>query len=93
MVDALDRQFHVLDQGKGLAVLFRHGFPDTSETWRNQMLAADSGYRAVAPDIRGYGQSFAPENPDLYTAGEPEVFQLENVLDTQSGLRQPRSPC
>ena len=69
MVDAIDGRFHVVEQGEGPAVLFCHGFPDTAETWRNQMRAvAEAGYRAVALDMRGYGRSFAPENPDLYTA-------------------------
>ncbi|WP_198476244.1 alpha/beta fold hydrolase [Aquamicrobium zhengzhouense] len=69
MVQAIDGPFHVLEQGEGPAVLFCHGFPDTAETWRSQMQAvAEAGYRAVALDMRGYGRSFAPENPDLYTA-------------------------
>jgi pimeloyl-ACP methyl ester carboxylesterase len=69
MVDTIDGQFHVLEQGEGPAVLFCHGFPDTAETWRSQMQAvAEAGYRAVALDMRGYGRSFAPEAPDLYTA-------------------------
>jgi pimeloyl-ACP methyl ester carboxylesterase len=69
MVDAIDGRFHVLEQGEGPAILFCHGFPDTAETWRSQMQAvAEVGYRAVAVDMRGYGQSFAPEEPGLYTA-------------------------
>lgn len=69
MVDALDGTFHVIEQGEGPAVLFCHGFPDTAETWRSQMQAvAEAGYRAVALDMRGYGRSFAPADPNLYTA-------------------------
>lgn len=69
MVDAIDGKFHVLEQGDGPAVLFCHGFPDTAETWRSQMQAvAEAGYRAVAIDMRGYGRSFAPLPPELYTA-------------------------
>jgi pimeloyl-ACP methyl ester carboxylesterase len=46
---------HVTELGEGPAVLFCHGFPDTSYTWRRQMTAiASSGYRAIAPDMRGY---------------------------------------
>jgi pimeloyl-ACP methyl ester carboxylesterase len=61
--------FHVIEQGQGPAVLFCHGFPDTAETWLNQMQAvSEAGYRAVALDMRGYGRSYAPEDPDLYTA-------------------------
>jgi pimeloyl-ACP methyl ester carboxylesterase len=59
---------HVTEQGEGPAVLFCHGFPDTSHTWRRQMQAiASAGYRAIAPDMRGYGRSSAPADATLYT--------------------------
>ncbi|MGQ7939398.1 alpha/beta hydrolase [Paraburkholderia sp. D1E] len=59
---------HVTEQGEGPAVLFCHGFPDTSYTWRGQMKAiASAGYRAIAPDMRGYGRSSAPADANLYT--------------------------
>ncbi len=59
---------HVLEEGDGPMVLFCHGFPDTSYTWRQQMKAvAAAGYRAVAPDMRGYGRSSAPRDAGLYT--------------------------
>jgi pimeloyl-ACP methyl ester carboxylesterase len=59
---------HVTEQGKGHAVLFCHGFPDTAYTWRRQMKAiASAGYRAIAPDMRGYGRSSAPAHANLYT--------------------------
>ena len=52
---------HVTEQGDGPVVLFCHGFPDTAYTWRQQMQAiAASGYRGIAPDMRGYGRSSAP---------------------------------
>jgi pimeloyl-ACP methyl ester carboxylesterase len=59
---------HVTEQGEGPAVLFCHGFPDTSYTWRRQMKAiASAGYRAIAPDMRGYGRSSAPRDAMSYT--------------------------
>ena len=59
---------HVTEQGEGPTVLFCHGFPDTSYTWRRQMKAiTTAGYRAIAPDMRGYGRSSAPEDASLYT--------------------------
>jgi alpha-beta hydrolase superfamily lysophospholipase len=59
---------HLTEQGEGPAVLFCHGFPDTSYTWRRQMKAiASAGYRAIAPDMRGYGRSSAPADKNLYT--------------------------
>ena len=58
----------VTEKGTGPAVLFCHGFPDTSYTWRGQMKAvASAGYRAIAPDMRGYGRSSAPADANLYT--------------------------
>lgn len=59
---------HVTELGNGPAVLFCHGFPDTAFTWRRQMQAvATAGYRAIAPDMRGYGRSSAPADAALYT--------------------------
>lgn len=61
--------FHVIEQGEGPAVLFCHGFPDTAVTWRSQMRAvADAGYRAIALDMRGFGESYAPDDFQLYTS-------------------------
>jgi pimeloyl-ACP methyl ester carboxylesterase len=63
-----DISLSVTEQGEGPAVLFCHGFPDTSYTWRRQMKAvASAGYRAIAPDMRGYGRSSAPADANLYT--------------------------
>ena len=59
---------HVTEQGEGPAVLFCHGFPDTSYTWRRQMkVMAAAGYRAIAPDMRGYGRNSARADASLYT--------------------------
>ncbi len=59
---------HITERGEGPAVLFCHGYPDTSYTWRRQMNAvASAGYRAIAPDMRGYGRSSAPADASLYT--------------------------
>ncbi|MFA5938933.1 MAG: alpha/beta hydrolase [Sinimarinibacterium sp.] len=40
------------------AVLLLHGFPDSAEMWRSQIEALHGqGFRAIAPDMRGYGES------------------------------------
>src|ERR1700678_1329995 len=80
---------HVTELGEGPAVLFCHGCPDTSYTWRRQMKAvASAGYRAIAPDMRGYGRSSAPEEPNLYTplhtAGD--LIGLLDVLNISSAV-------
>ncbi|KAK3016339.1 hypothetical protein RJ639_005723 [Escallonia herrerae] len=49
---------HVAEKGEGPLILFLHGFPELWYSWRHQILhAAASGYRAVAPDLRGYGDT------------------------------------
>ncbi|KAG8369909.1 hypothetical protein BUALT_Bualt14G0062400 [Buddleja alternifolia] len=49
---------HVAEVGEGPLVLFIHGFPELWYSWRHQMLfMAARGYRAVAPDMRGYGDT------------------------------------
>ena len=45
-----------------------HGFPESWYSWRHQMPAiAAAGYRVVAPDMRGYGQSEVPSEIAAYT--------------------------
>lgn len=49
------------------AVLMIHGFPDSARLWRNQVPAVvDAGYRAIAPDVRGFGRSDKPEDVSAY---------------------------
>jgi len=55
-------------QGHGPLVLLCHGFPEGWVSWRSQLAAlAAAGYRAVAPDMRGYGGTDAPADPARYT--------------------------
>ncbi|GJR45939.1 integrase, catalytic region, zinc finger, CCHC-type containing protein [Tanacetum coccineum] len=59
---------HVAEKGEGPIVLFLHDFPELWYTWRHQILAlADLGYHAVAPDLRGYGDTDAPLSATSYT--------------------------
>jgi pimeloyl-ACP methyl ester carboxylesterase len=62
-----DIELHVAEQGEGRPVLLLHGFPELWYSWRHQMAAlADAGYRAVAPDMRGFGRSSAPDEVEAY---------------------------
>jgi len=47
-------------RGDGPALLFLHGFPFNRTIWKHQ-LSALSGWRRIAPDLRGFGESDAPE--------------------------------
>src|SRR3954447_8822843 len=52
----------------GPLVVLLHGFPECWVTWRNQLPAlAAAGFRAVAPDLRGYGSSDKPRGVSGYT--------------------------
>jgi pimeloyl-ACP methyl ester carboxylesterase len=57
----------VFEQGEGPPVILAHGFPELAYSWRHQLPAlADAGFRAVAPDQRGYGGSTRPEAVEDY---------------------------
>src|ERR1044071_4932624 len=59
---------HYAEAGQGPLVLLCHGWPETSHSWRHQIRAlAEAGYRVVAPDMRGYGATEAPEDVAAYT--------------------------
>ena len=61
-------RMRVAIQGEGPLVIFCHGFPECWVSWRRQLQAVSAaGFRAVAPDMRGYGGSDAPADPDQYT--------------------------
>ena len=58
----------VTEQGRGPLVLLCHGWPETAYSWRHQIPAlAAAGYRVVAPDMRGFGRTTAPEAVAAYT--------------------------
>ena len=65
-------------QGERLA-LFLHGFPEHAFSWRHQLpLLAEMGYRAWAPNLRGYGATTRPQGVAHYA--------MENLLDDVAGL-------
>jgi pimeloyl-ACP methyl ester carboxylesterase len=74
-------RMHIAEQGTGPLVLLCHGFPESWYSWRHQVRAlAEAGYHAVAPDMRGYGQTEAPEAIDQYTLFHL-VGDMVGVLD------------
>jgi pimeloyl-ACP methyl ester carboxylesterase len=63
--DAID--LSVTEAGSGPAVVLCHGFPELAFSWRHQIPAlAQAGYRVIAPDMRGFGDSSAPDEVDAY---------------------------
>jgi pimeloyl-ACP methyl ester carboxylesterase len=62
---------HVVEHGEGPLVLLVHGFPESWYSWRAQLPAlAAAGFRAAAVDVRGYGRSSRPAEPEAYRMTE-----------------------
>jgi pimeloyl-ACP methyl ester carboxylesterase len=62
-------------------VVFVHGWPELSLSWRHQLPCfADLGFRAVAPDMRGYGRSGVYQRHEDY-ALEHAVRDMIELLD------------
>ncbi|MFC4943263.1 alpha/beta fold hydrolase [Pseudonocardia sp. GCM10023141] len=79
-------RLHVAECGSGPLVVLLHGFPEFWWSWRHQLVGlAERGYRAVAVDLRGYGDSDKPPRGyDLWTlAGD--------VAGLIKGLGEPRA--
>ena len=63
--------FNVLVEGEGPDVLLVHGFPDSNSVWRNQIPAlVEAGYRVIAPDLRGFGETSVPTRTDDFKIDE-----------------------
>src|SRR5438477_1693667 len=75
---------HVVDEGDGEPILLLHGEPTSSYLWRNvipPLVAA--GYRAIAPDLIGFGRSDKPEDIGWYSYDRhvASIAQLVEELD------------
>jgi pimeloyl-ACP methyl ester carboxylesterase len=82
-------RMHVAEQGSGPLVLLCHGFPESWYSYRHQLPAlAAAGYRAVAPDMRGYGETERPEAVDQYTLLHlvADMVGLLDALGEQSAV-------
>lgn len=67
------------DTGRGTPILCCHGFPDSRRLWRHLVTPlARAGYRVIAPDLRGFGESARPPERDAY--------RLEHALADALGL-------
>jgi pimeloyl-ACP methyl ester carboxylesterase len=81
LIDVPGGHIHAVIEGEGPLVLLIHGFPEGAWAWRHQLPAlAAAGYRAVAIDVRGYGDSLRPEGVEAYR-------MLAHVADNVAVLR------
>ena len=82
-------ELHVAVAGPadGPPVVLCHGFPELWYSWRHQLGAlADAGYRAYAPDLRGYGHSARPTEVAAY-GSDNLTADLAGLLDHYGDAR------
>jgi len=81
MIETNGIRLHVAEQGEGPLVILCHGFPECWYSWRHQLPAlAKAGFRAVAPDLRGYGRSDRPEDVEKFTILH-DIGDIVGLLD------------
>lgn len=84
-----DLELALEDRGTGRLLLFVHGFPLDHTMWGHQIDEFARGYRVLAPDLRGFGQS---------SLGENEVTMLRYADDLATlldrlGVKEPIVFC
>jgi pimeloyl-ACP methyl ester carboxylesterase len=78
---------NVMEEGEGPVVLFVHGFPGGWRDWRQQMaVVSAAGYRAIAIDTRGYGETSKPDDAAFYSVFY-QVGDLVGLL-TELGIER-----
>ncbi|AEJ23340.1 hypothetical protein JC2156_07450 [Weissella koreensis KCTC 3621] len=71
------------DEGTGAVIFLLHGFPDSADVWRNIIPGlVSAGYRVIAPDLRGFGQSELKPNKDDYKI----KFIMQDILELKASL-------
>ena len=97
MVNANGLRFRCMVDGpaNGTMCILLHGFPEGAESWSAQLTAlASAGVLAVAPDLRGYGLTEAPEGVDNYTLDHlvADVEGLIKAFGRDSARCSPSAP-
>ena len=82
-IDTNGIQLNIAEQGNGPLVILLHGFPESWYSWRHQFAPiAAAGFKCVAPDMRGYGQSDKPEMVSAYN----QVEIVNDIIGLIPGL-------
>lgn len=79
-------KLHFVESGSGPLVVLLHGFPEFWYSWRRQLPAlASAGFRAVAPDLRGFNDSPKPRDISDYRL----TLVINDVAELIAGLGAP----
>jgi pimeloyl-ACP methyl ester carboxylesterase len=82
-LDLGDRTIACLDEGSGAPLAFLHAFPLNATMWRSQLQALPPGWRAIAPDLRGFQHSRRDGAPPARHVAD----HAADVLDLLGALR------
>ncbi|MGK2742292.1 alpha/beta fold hydrolase [Tepidicaulis sp. LMO-SS28] len=80
--NGIDMAVYEMGPKDGVPVILSHGWPELAYSWRHQLPAlAKAGFRAIAPDQRGYGKTGGPK-------GEENVplYSIKNLTNDMAGL-------
>jgi len=83
-VDTNGLKMAVYEQGpkNGVPVVMCHGFPEIAYSWRHQIPAiAKAGFRAIAPDQRGYGNTGGPKGKESIP-----LYDITHLTDDLAGM-------
>ena len=89
LVDVGAATLSVYEAGEGPAVVFCHGFPELAYSWRRQIsVVGAAGFRAIAPDMRGYGGSARPPATTDYDMAHltGDLVGLLDALDIEKAV-------
>ena len=81
-----DTYYREAGPAAGFPVLLLHGFPDSADLWGRQLYALSrAGFRAIAPDLRGFGRSSRPAGVAHYVLSkiQADVVALLDELKIQ----------
>jgi pimeloyl-ACP methyl ester carboxylesterase len=77
--NGIDMAVYEAGPRNGFPIVLCHGFPELAYSWRHQLPAlAEAGYRVIAPDQRGYGETARP--------AEVEDYDMPNLTGDLVGL-------
>ena len=76
------------DHGTGFPVVFTHGIAGTTKSWDGQVPAFSKKYRFITYDMRGHGQTDAPDDLSKYTLDivVEDIYQLLRHLGIQKAI-------
>ncbi|WP_025763643.1 alpha/beta fold hydrolase [Dyadobacter tibetensis] len=78
-------KLHYVELGVGQPIVFIHGWPLSHKMWEPQLqFFADHGFRSIAYDRRGFGDSEAPKEGYDYTLLAEDLHQILVTLDLKN---------